>query len=98
MHAAVSGTLIGLTLVASTTVGDAALAESMTPMQRVASTPKGQLKSPYADFTSVAKEGLKIYRSLDCSGCHGGGGGGGMAAPLTNPIWIYAMTMTHCSG
>ena len=27
--------------------------------------------------------------SLDCSSCHGGGGGGGMAAPLTNPIWIY---------
>ena len=24
-----------------------------------------------------------------CNGCHGGGGGGGMAAPLTNPIWIY---------
>ena len=61
----------------------------MTPMERVASTPKGQLKSPYADFASVAEEGLKIYRSLDCNGCHGGGGGGGMAAPLTNPIWIY---------
>ncbi len=27
--------------------------------------------------------------SLDCNSCHGGGGGGGMAAPLTNPIWIY---------
>jgi mono/diheme cytochrome c family protein len=27
--------------------------------------------------------------SFDCSSCHGGGGGGGMAAPLTNPIWIY---------
>ena len=24
-----------------------------------------------------------------CNGCHGGGGGGGMAAPLTNPVWIY---------
>ena len=54
----------------------------MTPMERVASTPKGQLKSPYTDFA-------KIYMSLDCNGCHGGGGGGGMAAPLTNPVWIY---------
>jgi mono/diheme cytochrome c family protein len=27
--------------------------------------------------------------SLDCNSCHGGGGGGGMAAPLTNPVWIY---------
>ena len=69
--------------------GDASAAESMTPLQRVASTPKGQLKSPYADFTSVAEEGQKIFRSFDCNGCHGGGGGGGMAAPLTNPVWIY---------
>jgi mono/diheme cytochrome c family protein len=61
----------------------------MTPLERLASTPKGQLKSPYRDFTSVAEEGLRIYRYLDCNGCHGGGGGGGMAAPLTNPIWIY---------
>lgn len=61
----------------------------MTPMERVASTPKGQLKSPYTDFASVAKEGHKIYMSLDCGGCHGGGGGGGMAAPLTNPVWNY---------
>ena len=68
---------------------NAAAAETMTPLQRVASTPKGQLKSPYADFASVAEEGQKIYRSLDCNGCHGGGGGGGMAAPLTNPVWIY---------
>ena len=66
-----------------------AAAETMTPLERLASTPKGQLKSPYADFAGVAEEGLKIYRSLDCGGCHGGGGGGGMAAPLTNEVWIY---------
>jgi hypothetical protein len=29
-------------------------------MERVASTPKGQLKSPYTDFASVAEEGHKI--------------------------------------
>ena len=68
---------------------ETAAAETMTPLERLASTPKGQLKSPYADFASVAEEGLKIYRSLDCNGCHGGGGGGGMAAPLTNEVWIY---------
>jgi len=43
----------------------------------------------YGDFASVAEDGHKIYMSLDCNSCHGGGGGGGMAAPLTNPIWIY---------
>ncbi len=64
-------------------------AEIMTPLERVASTPKGQLKSPYPDFASVAEEGHRKYMAAGCNGCHGGGGGGGMAAPLTNPIWIY---------
>jgi mono/diheme cytochrome c family protein len=82
-----SGVLSALLLAAL--VGGAAASVAMTPLQRVTSTPKGQLKSPYADVTSVAEEGQKIYRSFDCNGCHGGGGGGGMAAPLTNPVWIY---------
>ena len=89
MNAAISGSLIGLIVVASTTVGDAAAAESMTPMERVVSTPRGQLKSPYADFAKVAEEGHKKYMAAGCNGCHGGGGGGGMAPPLTNQIWIY---------
>ena len=58
-------------------------------MERVASTPKGELKSPYADFASVAEEGHRKYMAAGCNGCHGGGGGGGMAPPLTNPVWIY---------
>ena len=66
-----------------------AYAEIMTPLERVASTPKGQLKSPYVDFASVAEEGHRKYMAAGCNGCHGGGGGGGMAAPLTNPVWIY---------
>jgi len=70
-------------------VSDVSASDTLTPLQRVASTPKGELKSPYSDFGGVAKEGHKLYMSLDCSSCHGGGGGGGMAAPLTNPIWIY---------
>jgi mono/diheme cytochrome c family protein len=68
---------------------DVAPAGTMTPMERVASTPRGQLKTPYTDFASVAERGGKIYRAHDCGGCHGGGGGGGMAAPLTNEVWIY---------
>jgi mono/diheme cytochrome c family protein len=90
---AISGILIGLIVVASTSISDAALAESMTPMERVTSTPKGQLTSPYTDVDRVAAEGCKIFLSLDCNGCHGGGGGGGMAAPLTNPVWIYGDTL-----
>ena len=36
-----------------------------------------------------AHEAIAKYMAAGCNGCHGGGGGGGMAAPLTNPIWIY---------
>jgi mono/diheme cytochrome c family protein len=70
--------------------GDHATAgEEMTPWERAVNTPKGQLKSPYPDFASVAEEGHRKYMAAGCNGCHGGGGGGGMAAPLTNPVWIY---------
>jgi hypothetical protein len=51
----------------------------MTPLERETSTPKGELKSPYADFPSVAEEGHRKYMAAGCNGCHGGGGGG-MAA------------------
>ena len=63
---------------------DIAAAETKTPMERVTGTPRGQLKSPYPDFASVAEQGRKLFQANDCGGCHGGGGGGGMAAPLTN--------------
>ena len=70
-------------------INDVSALDAMKPLELVASTPKGQLKNPYPPSSATAEEGHKIYMSLDCSSCHGGGGGGGMAAPLTNPIWIY---------
>ena len=81
--------LMGLIIAALTGVGGVPAEDTTTPLDRVATTPKGQLKNPYVDFAHVAAEGHRIYMSLDCGGCHGGGGGGGMAAPLTNQIWIY---------
>jgi mono/diheme cytochrome c family protein len=78
-----------LTLAAPTGGGVVTAAEIMTPLERVASTPKGQLNSPYPDFASVAEEGRRKYMAAGCNGCHGGGGGEGMAAPLTNPVWIH---------
>ena len=89
MHRTVGGILIVLTLAAPTGNGKVTAAEIITPLERVASTPKGQLKSPYRNFASVAEEGHRKYMAAGCNGCHGGGGGGGMAAPLTNPVWIY---------
>jgi mono/diheme cytochrome c family protein len=89
MHRTVGGILILLTLAALAGGGVVTAAEIMTPLERAASTPKGQLNSPYPDFASVAEEGRRKYMAAGCNGCHGGGGGGGMAAPLTNPVWIY---------
>ena len=62
---------------------------TMSPIDRVASTPKGQLKNPYMDYAGMADEGHKKFMSSGCNGCHGGGGGGGMCPPITNDIWIY---------
>jgi mono/diheme cytochrome c family protein len=81
--------LVMLILVGAIGSGNAAAAEDITPWQRAVSTPKGDLKSPYPDFMDVAKQGYRKYMAAGCNGCHGGGGGGGMAAPLTNPIWVY---------
>lgn len=81
--------IMALTLLVVPMVSVVVGAETITPFQRALITPKGMLKNPYQNNTTVAKKGLEIYRALDCSGCHGGGGGGGMAAPLSNPVWIY---------
>ncbi len=81
--------LLSLVLTILSAIPDVFAGESLTPLELVASTPKGELRNPYPNSRSVAEEGHKLYMSLDCSSCHGGGGGGGMAAPLTNPIWIY---------
>jgi len=60
-----------------------------TPLETAKSAAKGSLKSPYADYASVAQEGHKTYMAAGFNGFHGGGGGGGMGPPLTNEVWIY---------
>lgn len=85
----IGGILVSVIIVAAAGGGDVAVGQTMTPLERVASTPKGELKNPYTDVAGVAEQGRKVYMSLGCNGCHGGGGGGGMGPPLTNPIWIY---------
>jgi hypothetical protein len=97
MYGTISKFFLGLVLVSIGAVLVAA-DETMTPLQRVESTPTGNLRSPYINYASVAEEGHKIYLAHDCGSCHGGGGGGGMAAPLTNEVWIYGVPMTRCSG
>ena len=82
-------TLLLIVALTVSAFGSVSASDNMTPLELVASTPKGGLRNPYSHASAAAEEGHKIYMSLDCSSCHGGGGGGGMAAPLTNPIWIY---------
>ena len=97
MQSTISRILVGLILAALAGAGHSAANETMTPLERVASAPKGDLKNPFTDVASVAEEGHKIYMSHDCGSCHGGGGGG-MAAALTNEVWIYGTPTTRCSG
>jgi mono/diheme cytochrome c family protein len=59
-----------------------------SPIETARNAEKGSLKSPYADYASVAEEGRKVYLAAGCNGCHGMGGGG-MGPPLTNEVWVY---------
>ena len=79
-------TLLLIVTLTVSAIGSSSASDKMTPLELVATTPKGALRNPSPDSGSAAEEGHKLYMSFDCSSCHGGGG---MAAPLTNPIWIY---------
>jgi mono/diheme cytochrome c family protein len=59
-----------------------------SPLETARNAEKGSLKSPHADYASVAEEGRKAYLAAGCNGCHGMGGGG-MGPPLTNEVWVY---------
>jgi mono/diheme cytochrome c family protein len=64
-------------------------AEIVTPLERVQSTPKGELKNPYTDNAEAIKEGRGFFLSFSCNGCHGGTGGGGIGPPINNVVWVY---------
>jgi mono/diheme cytochrome c family protein len=68
---------------------ESAAAGGGSPLETARNAAKGSLKSPYADYASVAEEGHQKYMAAGCNGCHGGGGGGGMGPPLTNEVWVY---------
>ena len=68
--------------------GALAAAGGGSPLETARNAEKGSLKSPHADYASVAEEGRKAYLAAGCNGCHGMGGGG-MGPPLTNEVWVY---------
>ena len=53
MHRTINGMPMVLIL-AALAAGQIRAAEIMTPLERVATAPKGELKSPYPDFTPTA--------------------------------------------
>jgi mono/diheme cytochrome c family protein len=63
--------------------------DTTPPTELVAKTPKGQLKSPYQDFATVAEEGHHQFLRPGCNECHGGTGGGGICPPLTTGVWFW---------
>jgi mono/diheme cytochrome c family protein len=76
----------------TTMCADSAPADDATlsPLDLVNRTPKGNLHNPYKDSQAdIVSQGESLFRSYPCSGCHGGTGGGGMAPPLTKGNWIY---------
>jgi mono/diheme cytochrome c family protein len=70
--------------------GDTAL-----PTELVKQFPKGQLHSPYPDYTKLAKDDpdlVKQFRLPGCNECHGGTGGGGICPALTQGVWFWGNT------
>lgn len=51
--------------------------------------PPGHVDNPYAGDKNAWMEGQKLFKSLNCAGCHAPGGGGGMGPPLSDKVWIY---------
>jgi mono/diheme cytochrome c family protein len=84
--------VVGLLLLASASAPALAAQEGGagggSPLETARKAEKGSLKSPYADYASVAEDGRKVYLAAGCNGCHGMGGGG-MGPPLTNQVWVY---------
>lgn len=50
------------------------------------------IQNPLANSKQAVMEGKKLYKAMNCSGCHSPGGGGGMGPPLSDDVWVYGDT------
>jgi cytochrome c oxidase cbb3-type subunit 3 len=50
-------------------------------------------QAQYASNAYQIGEGQRLYRWMNCSGCHGATGGGGMGVPLMDAEWRYGSSM-----
>jgi mono/diheme cytochrome c family protein len=83
---AVIGTIIGACFFSQP---QAAAESSMTTLERVKGTEKGQLKNPLPVTPEVIAEGKELYQAKTCGACHGGTGSGIHCPSLINDAWIY---------
>ena len=69
--------------------------DTTPPTELVKQVPKGQLHSPYPDYTKLAKDDpdlVKQFRLPGCNECHGGTGGGGICPAVTQGVWFWGNT------
>lgn len=78
---------VGMSFFIGTFVSKAANAGS--PVERVVTTDKGQLKNPLTITPELIEEGKALYQAKTCGACHGGNGGGIHCPSLKNDAWIY---------
>jgi cytochrome c oxidase cbb3-type subunit 3 len=48
--------------------------------------------NPLGDSEQVRMAGKRLYREMNCAGCHGYSGEGNMGPTLSDPYWIYGGT------
>ncbi|HET6632401.1 MAG TPA: c-type cytochrome [Rhodanobacteraceae bacterium] len=51
--------------------------------------PGSTLTNPYADDRAAWVEGRKLFKQMNCAGCHAPKGGGGMGPALSDHTWLY---------
>ena len=54
--------------------------------------PAGELNNPYKGDSASAREGGKIFGSMNCDGCHGAGATGWVGPSLVDGRWRYGGT------
>jgi cytochrome c oxidase cbb3-type subunit 3 len=54
--------------------------------------PAAELTNPIASDSTAARDGSKIFSTMNCDGCHGGGATGWVGPSLVDGRWRYGGT------
>ncbi|HET7369729.1 MAG TPA: c-type cytochrome, partial [Gammaproteobacteria bacterium] len=50
------------------------------------------IQNPLANSKAAVVEGKRLFKAMNCAGCHAPGGGGGMGPALSDSVWVYGDT------